>query len=316
MNRDEAAERLRTVRDCIRWGASRFQEADLYFGHGTDNALDEAAQLVLHSLHLPHCVPEGYLDTRLTVGEIHGVLSLLERRITERKPAAYLTHEAWFAGLSFYVDERVLIPRSPIAELISHHFHPWLEREPRRILDLCTGSGCIAVALAHAFPSAQVDGADLEPGALEVAQRNVDEHGLRDRVTIIESDLFDALKGRRYDLIVSNPPYVPTASMDRLPQEYHAEPDVALEGGERGLDLVIPLMRDAAEYLRPHGLLVVEVGEAEQHLTQALGDVPLTWLEFENGGGGVFALTGHQVQDLREHFKMVADEAFDATPEG
>lgn len=307
MNLSEASDQLHTLRDFIRWGASRFQEKRLFFGHGTDNALDEAAHLVLHALHLPHILPEHYLDTRLTGSEIRKVLNLLERRVVERKPAAYLTREAWFAGLPFYVDERVLIPRSPIAELIDNHIQPWLTQEPRHILDLCTGSGCIGIALAHAFPEARVDATDIEPGPLEIAQRNVREHGLADRVTVIESDLFDALEERRYDLIVANPPYVPSASMNRLPQEYRAEPNVALDGGESGLDLILPLLCDAADYLTPDGLLIVEAGEAQSHLTKALGEVELTWLEFEHGGEGVFFMTGEQAQQLRPQFTQAAD---------
>ena len=307
MHLNEASKQLHTLRDFIRWGASRFQEERLYFGHGTDNALDEAAFLVLHTLNLPHTLPDAYLDSRLTESEIRKVLNLLERRVAERKPAAYLTRRAWFAGLSFYVDERVLIPRSPIAELIGNHFQPWLARDPERILDLCTGSGCIAVALAHAFPEARVDASDTEPGPLDIARRNVREHGLEERVEVIESDLFDALDERRYDLIVANPPYVPSAALGRLPREYRSEPNVALDAGEQGLDLVLPLLRDAAEHLESEGLLVVEVGEARSHLMQALGDVALIWAELEHGGEGVFVMTGEQARERHERFVQVTE---------
>ena len=308
MNLSETSDQLRTLRDFIRWGASRFQEKRLFFGHGTDNALDEAAHLTLHALHLPYTLPDHYLDARLTGSEIRKVLNLLERRVVERKPAAYLTREAWFAGLPFYVDERVLIPRSPIAELIDNHIQPWLTREPQHILDLCTGSGCIGVALAHAFPEARVDATDIEPGPLEVAQRNVREHGLEKRMTVIESDLFDALgEDRRYDLIVANPPYVPSASMNRLPKEYRAEPNTALDGGESGLELILPLLCDAADYLTPDGLLIVEAGEAQPHLAKVLGDMELTWLEFEHGGEGVFLMTGEQAKERQARFTQAAD---------
>ena len=298
----QASEQLHTIRDFIRWGASRFQEENLFFGHGTDNALDEAAFLVLHALSLPQDLPDAYLGSRLTDSEIQKVLNLLERRVAERKPAPYLARKAWFAGLSFYVDERVLVPRSPIAELIEHHFQPWLTREPQRILDLGTGSGCIGVALAYAYPEAQVDASDIELGPLEIARRNVREHGLEERVDVLESNLFDALDKRRYDLIVANPPYVPFASLGRLPREYRAEPGAALNGGEQGLNLVLPLLRDAGEHLERDGLLVLEVGEAQANLTAALGDVELTWAEFAHGGEGVLIMTGEQTQALHGTF--------------
>lgn len=300
---DEARASLHTLRDCVRWGASRFREAGLFFGHGTDNALDEALALVLHALHLDHSLPESYLDTRLTPGELEQVLALIGRRVEERIPAAYLTHEAWFAGLSFYVDERVLVPRSPIAELIEARFEPWLDAEATtRILDLCTGSGCIAVACALAFPQADVVASDLSEAALEVAGINVRRHGLEGRLRLVHSDLFADLPPGDFDLIVSNPPYVPDSTMEALPREYLHEPSLGLKAGPRGLDVVIRMLAEAPERLRPGGVLVVEVGEAQAALAERFPQVPFLWLEFERGGEGVFLLTAEQLAEHAEAF--------------
>lgn len=302
---DQALQDLITVRDWVRWGISRFHAAELFYGHGTDNALDEALALTLHALHLDHDLPESYLDTRLTQAERKAVLALLRRRFEERIPAAYLTHEAWFAGLKFYVDEHVLVPRSPIAELIEDQFEPWLAAPAQRVLDLCTGSGCIAIACAYAFAEATVDASDLSAGALAVARRNVQQHGLEDRVNVIESDLFAALHGR-YDLIVSNPPYVGAEELAALPDEYRHEPQLGLAAGQQGLDLVLPMLAAAADHLAPEGVLVVEVGSAQQALMERFPEVPFLWLEFERGGEGVFLLSAQQLREYHDTFASAA----------
>ena len=297
---DDALTHLHTIRDLIRWGASRMNEAGLHFGHGTDNAIDEAAALVLHTLHLPPDLHVEYFQSRLMPAEKQAALRLLERRIVERKPAAYLINRAWFMSLPFYVDERVLVPRSPLAELIERHFAPWLpdSRKVENILDLGTGSGCIGIACAYAFPDARVDLVDISADALEIARRNVAEHGLEDQVEIVQSDLFSALKGRRYDIIISNPPYVDLAELDALPVEYHHEPRLGLAAGETGLDVVEEILRQAADHLKRDGVLIVEVGNAQYALCEAFPNAPFTWLEFERGGQGVFLLNAAQLRKI------------------
>jgi len=269
----------------------------VFFGHGTDNARDEAAALVFHVMRLSHGASPRALRQRATVAQVQKIDALLEQRIAQRVPLPYLTHEAWFAGLKFYVDERVLIPRSPFAELIERRFSPWIDaKRVQRALDLGTGSGCIALAMARAFPRARVDAVDIDPGALEVAAINRRRLRLTRRVRLIESDHFAALSGESYDIIASNPPYVGTREMRGLPREYRHEPSLALESGREGLDSVGIILRRAAQNLRPHGLLVVEVGNTERALRRAYPRMPFTWLDFERGGGGVFLLTREQLE--------------------
>jgi len=287
---------LCSIRDYIRWGASRFAEHQIFLGHGTVTPLDEAAAIVLHTLHQPYDLADSYLDSVLTLSERQEVVNLIERRIVERKPSAYLTHEALFAGLSFYVDERVLVPRSPIAELIAERFEPWVdESEVFTILDLCTGSACIAIACAYAFPDAQVDAVDLSEDALAVAAINVEKHDVVEQVTLYQSDLFHTLPAKPYDIIVSNPPYVALAEWQSLPAEFHAEPAMGFKGGENGLDLVIRILVEANQYLAEQGILVIEVGSSAETLQEMFPNVAFHWLEFERGGDGVFLLTAQQV---------------------
>jgi ribosomal protein L3 glutamine methyltransferase len=289
---------LHAVRDFVRWGASRFQEAKLVFGHGTDNALDEAYHLVLHALHLPYDLPAVYLESALTASERQAVLELLRRRVLSRRPAAYLIGEIEFAGYPFHVDERVLVPRSPIAELIERGFAPWLAQPPPRVLDLCAGSGCIGIACALHF-DCQVDLAEIDAGAVEVCARNIERHRIGDRVRALRSDLFSAVRDRRYDLIVSNPPYVPTAEWEALAAEFHREPRLALDAGSDGMDIVARILREAPEHLEPDGLLICEVGGSVDMFEARWPRLPVTWIEFERGGDGVFAIGRQALLDAR-----------------
>jgi len=282
-----------TVADLIRHGGAAFGRAGLAYGHGTDNAIDEAAALVFHALALDHAQAEAAYATRPDAGGVARVLALFDERIERRVPAAYLMGRMWFAGLEFEVDSRVIVPRSPFAELIHAEFRPWIEPEQvRRVLDIGTGSGCIAIACAVAFPSAQVDAVDVSPQALEVARRNVARHGLGERVHLHLGDVYEPLGDVRYDLIVSNPPYVSDAEMQALPPEYLHEPDLALRAGADGLDVVRRILAGLPRHLEPHGALFVEVGDSDVRVQEAFPDLPLTWLEFEHGGGGVFLLRG------------------------
>jgi len=290
--------RLRTLRDYIRWAVSRFQAEQLFFGHGTDNAWDEARQLVLGALHLPWEMADSYLDCRLEDDERAHLQDLLQRRIEQRVPTAYLLGQAWFCGLPFIVDERVLIPRSPIGELIDRRFEPWLAQAPARVLDLCTGSGCIGIACAYEFLEAEVVLADLSFEALEVANRNIEHHGLEDRVYTVQSDGFDGLPKQRFDLILSNPPYVDAEDIADMPNEFHHEPALALACGEDGLDLVRRILAQAADHLTETGTLIVEVGNSQVHVEALYPEVEFTWLEFARGGHGVFLLAASQ---CREH---------------
>jgi ribosomal protein L3 glutamine methyltransferase len=295
---------LATIIDFIRFGASRFSAAGLTFGHSYDNALDEATQLVLHALHLPHDLPPAYGAAKLTAEERSAVLALFRRRIEERKPAAYLTGEAWFAGLSFKSDPRALVPRSPIAELIEAHFEPWLNARPvARALDLCTGSGCIAIAMAVHAHDWQVDAIDVSDDALALARENVERFHVGNRVRLLKSNLFEKLAGERYDLIVSNPPYVTDDETDALPQEYSHEPELGLRAGHDGLDIALRILAEAPDHLEEEGLLVVEVGEAEHALAALLPQIPFAWVEFKVGQMGVFVL---ERDDVVDHHDAIA----------
>jgi len=290
---------LKTIKDYIRWGVSRFNQADLYYGHGMSSALDEVVYLSLFALNLPHDFPEIYFDCALTHEETLAIHSLLRRRIDERLPASYLTGEAWFAGLPFVVNENVLVPRSPIAELIEKRFAPWVEAESvENILDLCCGSGCIGIACATVFDWAYVDMVDISPQAIEVAAENIQRHQLDDRVSVIESDLFQNVPQRHYDIIVSNPPYVDAEDMADLPDEYLHEPELGLAAGDDGLDLVVPMLQQARKYLTDQGVIIVEVGNSQHALQEAYPHVPFYWLDFEKGGSGIFLLTAEQLDEF------------------
>ena len=298
----------KTLREVIHFGAAEFDDASLYYGHGTDNALDEAAYLAYFSLNKTADFSDEVLDTTLSNDELETVNKLFQQRIETRQPAAYLTNEAWFAGLPFYVNENVLVPRSPISELIEDEFQPWVQAETiNTILDLCTGSGCIAIACAMAFPNAKVDAADISKAALDVAEKNKTKHQLEGRLNIIESDLFSNLQGKHYDLIVSNPPYVDAEDMANLPDEYTHEPELGLTAGDDGLDLVIPMLRDAKHHLNPEGVLIIEVGNSEEALANRFPEVPFMWLSFEYGGEGVFMLEAKDVEKYHDVFSKAAD---------
>jgi len=294
---DSAIKTLVTVEDWLRFGASQFEAANLFYGHGADNAWSEAAQLILPVLHLAPDYLTDILPCRLLPSEKQQIAEFFTQRILQRIPAAYLTHEAWFAGIRFYVDSRVLVPRSPIAELIEQRFTPWLDNvDVLSIVDIGTGSGCIACALAHYFPEAHVTGIDISADALAVAEKNVLEQGLMERVQLIQSDLFAGVPAdKKYDLIVSNPPYVDKPAMDALPAEYLAEPQLGLAAGSDGLDIVIPLLEQAAERLNPGGILVVEVGYSQAALEARFPEIPFLWVDFQRGGQGVFLLIAEQL---------------------
>jgi ribosomal protein L3 glutamine methyltransferase len=287
-----------TLRDVLRYATTRFNGAGLFFGHGSTNAYDEAAYLLLHTLKLPLDRLDPFLDAHLLPDEVQALLDVVERRAVERLPAAYITREAWLGGYRFYVDERAIVPRSFIAELIPEQFAPWIADpdEIGSVLELCTGSGCLAVLLADAFHHAHVDAVDLSADALEVARRNVDDYQMQERITLLQSDLYDALPAqRRYDLIVSNPPYVNAASMSQLPPEYLREPQMALAGGADGMDLVRRIVDGARSRLNPQGVLVVEIGNERVHAEAAFPELELTWLSTSAGDDMVFLLTAEQL---------------------
>lgn len=283
---------LHTVRDCLRFAVSRFYQAELFFGHGSSDAYDEAVYLILHTLHLPIDTLAPFLDARLTDSELGEVLNIIQRRVEQRTPAAYLTHEAFLGEYRFYVDERVIVPRSFISELLRSQLSPWVT-EPEAVssvLDLCTGSGCLAILCADAFPYAQIDAVDLSPDALAVAARNVSDYQLAARINLIESDLFAGLTGHRYDLIISNPPYVDAESVAALPAEYLHEPKLSLGSGSDGLDATRVILEHAAEHLTDNGILIVEIGHNRDALEAAYPGLPFTWLDVTAGDQFVFML--------------------------
>jgi ribosomal protein L3 glutamine methyltransferase len=297
-----------SVRDFVLWAEQRFQQARLYFGHGTDNARDEAAWLVASTMAIPFAELDARAEYRLTSAEADSIRSRVEARVTTRKPLAYLLQEAWFAGLKFYVDERVIVPRSLIGDFLPERFQPWVRpAQVHRLLDLCTGSGCIAIAAALAFPEAQVEAADISSEALAVARINVEAHGLDARVTLIQSDLFSELQGRRYDLILTNPPYVEARDMASLPTEYRHEPELALASGPSGLDAIIRILAVAADHLNPHGLLIAEVGNSCLPLQQRFPQVRFVWLTAASGDESVFLLGREELTRHAARFRAAAD---------
>jgi ribosomal protein L3 glutamine methyltransferase len=294
---------LVTIRDWLRWAVSRFNESELFFGHGTDNAWDEAVWLVLATLHLPRDTLEPWLDAHLTKSERLTLLNNLQQRVVHRLPTAYLVQEAWLGPYRFYVDQRVIVPRSYFAELLESGFAPWVEdaESVGSALDLCTGSGCLAILMAHAFPNAEVDAIDISSDALAVARRNIADYALEDRVQAVESDLFAAVRGKRYDLILSNPPYVTSEAMEALPAEYRHEPALALAAGADGLDVVRRILAQAREHLNPGGVLAIEVGHNQDLVTDAFPELPAVWLDTEHAAGKVFLVTHEDLPDHRKH---------------
>lgn len=291
------AEELFTIRDWLRFTVSQFEESGIFFGHGADNSYDEAVWLILSALHLPHDTLDNFLDAVITESERKHLVNLIEQRITKRTPTAYLLREAWLRGYKFYVDERVIVPRSFIAELLEDGFQPWFEY-PELVttaVDICTGSGCLGVLLADAFPDAQIDVVDISPDAIAVANINITNYGLQERITAIESDMFTALAGKQYDVIISNPPYVDAPSMAQLPAEYRNEPQIALGSGLAGLDHTHTILREATHYLNDHGILVVEIGHNRDALLEAYPNLPFTWLQTSSGNQFVFLLTKEQL---------------------
>lgn len=300
LTKSEVTKELFTIKDFIRWGITEFNKAQLFFGHGTDNPWDEAVLLISHVLNFSPDIDPRVIDARLTNKEKIQILEIFNKRIAKQIPAAYLTNEAWFADLPFYVDKRVLIPRSSIGELIQKHFAPWVDyNNVKRILDIGTGCGCIAVACAVAFSQAKVDAVDVSSSALEVAKKNVANYSLGKQITLIQSDVFASVPKGRYDIIISNPPYVSKAELKTIPKEYTHEPKVALDGGATGLDIVLKILKGASEYLSAHGILIIEVGNSESVLREMFPKIPFTWLEFEKGEGGVFLLTAEQLATIR-----------------
>jgi ribosomal protein L3 glutamine methyltransferase len=301
---ENITEQLHTIADFCRFGASLFNQAELFYGHGNDNALNEALTLVMFALSLPEEMSEDVMSCRLVKYEKENILGLFEQRIETQQPVAYITNLAYFAQLPFYVDERVLVPRSPIGELIEKHFSPYFNEQnpPSRILDLCTGSGCIAIACASYFPNAEVDAVDLSTDALNVAEINIENHGLSEQVIPIQSDVFSGVIAQKYDLIVTNPPYVDQEDIDCLPAEFTHEPKMGLGCGEDGLDIVRVILAESALHLNDDGVLICEVGNSQYHVENLYPEVDFTWLSFERGGHGVFMLNKAQLEQHAELF--------------
>lgn len=304
----ESLQPLTRIRDFIRWGSSEFQRHGLSFGHGFPTALDEARYLTLHSLALPFDWPESYFDAILTIAEREQVIKLLQLRIESRQPAAYLTHQSWFCGLEFFVDERVLVPRSPIAELIGNQFEPWVDSgQVRRILDLCTGSACIAIAAKYAIPEALVCASDISGDALEVAAINCEKHQLGDHITLCQSDLFDDIPEQQFDVIVSNPPYVDAEDMAALSKEFSFEPELGLAAGNDGMALVDRMLLQAADYMNDSAVMFIEVGNSQAAMMEKYPFIPMTWIEFEFGGSGVCCITARDLQQQQSKITRIAD---------
>ena len=297
---------LKTIGDFIRWGASKFTQAQLFFGHGTDNAIDEAIIIVLYALHLPQDIPDKLWHSNLTYSEKQKITELFNLRIKNKIPTPYIIKEAWFSNLCFYVDERVLIPRSPIAELIEQQFTPWIDTSKvTSMLDMCTGSGCIAIASAMlVFSDIIIDAVDVSYDALTVAKKNIHTYELEQQIKLIQSDLFTNLNNKIYDLIITNPPYVDAKEIEIMPSEYSHEPKIGLEAGIDGLLFVERILQEAVKHLTPNGILIVEVGLSQENLVKKYPEVPFTWLEFQNGGQGIFLLTYEQLYNLNLNYNI------------
>jgi len=294
---------LQTIRDMIRWAVSRFNNAGLFYGHGTDNALDEALAMTLHVLSLDYSLPDNYLDCRLTDREKQNIAEIIDQRIQTRKPLSYLTGTAWFAGMQFRVNEHVLVPRSPIAELIAEGFYPWVEPENvHHVLDLCTGSGCIGIATAARLPQVEVLLSDISNQALAVARQNIEMHGLQNRIRAIKSDVYEKIPEVQFDLIISNPPYVSEQEYQQLPAEYHREPKLGLTAEENGMSIVARILRDASRYLSDDGVIIIEVGASAELLMDRYPQIDFNWIEFENGGDGVFIMNREQLENHQQDF--------------
>lgn len=304
LNEYEVISKMHTILDILRWTTSYFSAANIYYGHGTDNPWDEAVRLVLPTLLLPLNYPVNLYGARLTIQERQHLVKRIMRRVKERIPVAYLTNKAWFCGYEFYIDERVLIPRSPIGELIESNFDSLIEEEPKYLLDMCTGSGCIAIACSHAFSKVRVDAVDISADALAVAEKNLAAHGVQNVVTPLLSDLFGNIAKNKYDIIISNPPYVKADEMSILPNEYHFEPVIGLVAGADGLNFIRRIISSAADYLNDNGILICEVGNNQEHLIAHYPKVPFIWLDFNHGGEGVFMLTKVQLLANKKYMSI------------